>query len=1654
MTPTKKQPFMSFFSPVRPASPPVSTSTQSQSPSRRSRFTPKQDLLLEPGSSPPVMAEARGDSSCDHGDDVGAQSTARRDPPSEVALEHKDQDKSRDDGVEQDEEEETQETIPLSRFSSDSDTLTIHQEPRLSPPLHGQPVEPKETGGVDDEHSTNNDRVEILVRSGEDIVHQEKTLGPATLSRIHAMALDTEDATMEHDSESRSIGSIIESGMAPPAVSPGPLVGVVMPAIHADRLASDIAIEENADPATHAAGHVMLEGQALGRHQQSEEDNGASPSPSAHEADQLTLREAYASIYRSPTPEAQVNLNGDLADPRNDGYGGSPQQATSSPVPSPVRNSITVETPSRTATRSPIGIAPETFLTPLPAMPALQVSPAHSSPPAHHPTSSPDALDLLTRPPAPRPPPPTPPEPEPVPAQQPDVDPALQQFRSARTFRTRTTLQLQPYTRERQLYEAVLRQGGLKKGKKAIAPVREISPSEEDNEDEAAHQGSSGDMEVDPEQIVIGDTQTIPPRRRERSPVPLIEADYDEYYLRSGFAPEQEDENATQELQKIARLRLRTEKEEKRRAREAQKAKRDFERLIKEAREGRVIGDPVAEEPPSTSTVHRGRAVKTPRPPAIASRDKATKTPGRLITYKVSNRSRPAHVRSSSESDVEAGLQVASASRRSPSLVHDLTSTPSLVQPLSSFNGGDTPGHDYHDWMPDYQEHNLDADQHVDFDNDAFLVNDMPPRNIPSLSRPGSESGSDDSSPEDRRAKIARRMLPAAMLRRLERESEKRERRDLERKRKEQRKAVESPLRPGRAVTRRANGGVDVDGLLEMVAEEGEESDGSMPYGTGGVDMGKIGAPNPGTQAIVISSDESSGSQAEEDNGGHGGGIGAGESLAQLYRGDFESLVAGRGRTHPAKKRHRHQRAMDADRRVKRPPLGLVKRTNIALSKGNKAMLQTRLSFPAETEEQSRSPRTKKRKSSSRHGYGQTTPQTARARPAIRLNDETIFATADFAFDTENDSSQDIREVTPSRPAKRPLAKVVVRPDVVVESLDAGVGKARSWAYLDKLSVDFGITPLPSGLYCAVSSIPGSGRLASLVDRISGVSQQNTGFKSYAAAYGIELYDGLMPNGVAAVVPIIFDKLYEAVLAYINADDTVEVNLEPLEFLAGYLVKCHDDLTDLKSEIVVALSSLSERMDSLQIPGGKAGKDARRRILELQWAMFELSCDLRLPSLTETLATGLLRQLLESGFDKAIRPLKRILRGESDTGEIDDDALTLWVALTHALPAIEGGPGFISCLCKALDATFHLDQVGPIAAERIWYLVFGLCALSQFDVHGKISSDFTPSPKWSLVRRAVSLIKISHNEEAEEGAHLDQLYGRDRYIKVMVARCTRLSSIWRWSFDRESFSIVTKDLGIIFKDRQYRNLPTEPPVDFPSFITQYDMSLTAAPDSKRESTFELYLRLVCVAASDLISASESMAEAQQAEKDVQRLVMAIMPVSPVKFNRILPPSAKQLGQLINRYSTMVAACYFSPSLLGWLLACSKKWVAFELADFDSRQVSIRGLMYLAVACRHHGLSLQPVVARLAEILGCLQKELDKIAKEAREKDGSAVPHQTQMASRMEVERTMVLVVSCVRQIILHHSYDKENVTAVYPDPCLLDQSELGDHLLRWAIVLY
>lgn len=1270
------------------------------------------------------------------------------------------------------------------------------------------------------------------------------------------------------------------------------------------------------------------------------------------------------------------------------------------------------------------------------------------------------------------------------------TDPALLQFRSARTFRTRTALQLQPYTKEKQLYESVLRRGGLSKGRRGVAPPSQIRAAADDKDvDDPASLGeesTSDEDHVAPEAIVIGGTQSHP-ERPPRPPQELVDADFDEYFAKFGEVAVEEDELAQKRLQAIARIRIRAEKRLIREERAAERTRRNFEALMKEGEKEQRSKDREERQRQKESerkeredrerlrAAHAARIAAHRK--AKANREEAIDTSRKTGTAKSVARSykRPLDSTKDNSRPKTYGRK-RDVTARPPQAVDDdsdsplssvpaspvVTPTAMPSSPVRALLKSPSPAH-FPQSSPGFQEYDHVNDNGLDNFHDYRQEGDSPlhanfdhdrddrttPVPIASSNRTpvstkrrrviesSSQSSGDDTpqvSAADRRRRIAERMLPRAMLKRLESEAQKKQRAREDRRRATA-AASESPLRRGHAVVRR----VAEPRLDEMtdLFDDGSDDD-IQEIHMVEAEEGSNGSDSDG-MPIVVSDD--SGSEAMEDNRHHDG-------LARLQDGDFEAIVHGRNpranTSDPSRSRDRKERQEERRKRERRPALGLVKTVRAARPDSPRRMLQARIDFPVfdgpPPKEQKR--QSKKTKQRARMNID-VRPQAARnqGRPAIRLRDAFIFADHEFDFPQEDTPAEDSRHFR-SENAKRSLVKVTLRNDgrlgrttaspspapppvpTTHVQVDEGVGKARSWANFDKFPIDFDITPLPSGVFCAPTTV------IDIPDSLLAMPHlESDEAPKPLTVFGVTLHQSMSIDEVLAVLPIIMEESFTTITS--ETASSSKLHVASLTFLRDYLTRSDEDDRAL---LLPPIRTFSDQLHGLALSGAKHERVIIEQVLHARVVLLQMTITVGEDAVPA--GADVIDLLLTYGFDRTVRSLRRILRGQSETPEINDVSVAVWVALLHILGGRQdpntGDDLFIAAVSQVLDKRYS-TEVGPLAAERIWYLTFGLCALSQFGPDGKVSAEFSPIPRWALVKRALSLIKVTHSLEAEESARQDQLQGRDRYIKTMVARCLRLSATWQWSFDNSSFSVATRDLGMIFKERQHRNLPTEQPVDFPAFISQFDISLTASDDKHGASAFELWLRLASVAASDLIASAEELAEAQKAERDVQRLIMSIFPLSAVPFTREKPPTARQLAALVNRYSTMVVACYFSPSLLPWLLANSQKWLSFERADFNSRQTCIRGLMYLAVACRHHNHDLTPVVNRLADILAILQSELESLTR----------PYQSQLIpTRVEIERTMVLVVSCFRQIILHAGYTPRP-DPVYPDPALLHEGEFS-----------
>jgi hypothetical protein len=1226
----------------------------------------------------------------------------------------------------------------------------------------------------------------------------------------------------------------------------------------------------------------------------------------------------------------------------------------------------------------------------------------------------------------------------------------LQAFQRTRTFRTRTAIQLQPYTREKKIYTAAIRRGGKRLIEELL--TYEHQPEGSTSQNEESFRGTGVDQDQDAEEEETEIDMTVTP------PVHPEDQDYDEYYLRYGEVAEGDDDERLQEItknrqrneEKARKVKAKEERQARRVEKELQREIRERERMEKEEKKRKKREEREAKE-------HTVAARKGNRGGANSAHDerranRAESVASDQVRIDVAdveshtcvliarrthpqNRPRAKRKRKTPRSDNASDQDDLPTSRSIVIQGAQTASSRSTSRPTTPFeNFGD-----------------FNAE---DGDSPITLSNQDRPSSAwqgPTGRRRGNVISSDEEETTDlenpllppvvprKKGKALDRMLPAFMIKRLANDAERRfaHRRPLD-------ESAISTNRPGQArPKKRVRPAEEEDDLRNFfVDESGIESVQPFNYGDHNSDIDTHVPYAEFTDLVSISSSSSSEeSSPPSDN----------ESIRDLVRGDFERVLLGpqRGVRQPSAPKRAHPL-----RQAHRAP-SLSASPQPHRSDGH--LRQSRLDFGQIT---------KRRRAPGKQRRSKTSHRRPRR---IVLDDDSIFEYQEAREVDGRDmrphrhvisgSADRARAGTPQQPGprltRRPPAPAprhgrnsvspttVTARSEVTDSPQAEVEPAQIWSSIKQFQLDFELIPLPSDVNLIGQDFP------TLADfqRLHATPEQ-TSFQhpENIEVYGVVLHPSLHPDELESLLPLLFEGLRKDVLGVqddIRGPMTLELSIRYLvEYMGSRDHIRHPSLTKVFLDCVNELECV---LDAAVVPKQAEQMMLANALLRGCWAVLMLGMMVKTvgsetnaapTALIERHAKLLIRKLLEYGFHRTMRPLKAIMAQQADSSEVEDLSVRLWVFLIHSL-----GRGDLGCpsqktnvstafdrlLLSTLDDVYPKSQTGPMASEKLWYLTFGVSVLKQFDEDGKTGDLLEPKPGWPLVQRAIQTVRVRPLSESTELRLRHDLKMRDRYVKIMVARCLKMITIWQWHCDGDNFAMATRDLGTIFKERSHRNFPNEDAGDYPLFLSAYDLALTEQVDLE-DSTYNLYLRLICLTASDMVGMATSVATAEHVVRDVQRLMMSIFPFSPVPFGKGSPPTNRQLAMLINRYSTLIVSNIFVPSLSDWLLANATKWLDFQQADLASRNIIVRGVMYFAIACRHHNTSVRSPVEQLATMFGTLMEELSALA--------------SADSRRIEIQRSLVLIIGSFRHIIKHHSFEvAKQGTPSYPDPVLMHPCE-------------
>lgn len=660
-----------------------------------------------------------------------------------------------------------------------------------------------------------------------------------------------------------------------------------------------------------------------------------------------------------------------------------------------------------------------------------------------------------------------------------------------------------------------------------------------------------------------------------------------------------------------------------------------------------------------------------------------------------------------------------------------------------------------------------------------------------------------------------------------------------------------------------------------------------------------------------------------------------------------------------------------------------------------------------------------------------------------------------------------------------------------------------SWSSYERFSIDFDIRPLPLALKFAADTDLGSGRLTQLLALAQIMEGDHKPSVPEACSFSnLVLAPGMTETELALVFPLVTDRLFELLertrvssesAAGEEADELAEEEMgarKALRFVLSFVsmrpMTNAEELERFRSSIFSALDHFFGRLEGAVVPTS-SGQAAETRVFFLiHWFAVEVSARFGLLEKTagrpwtdgrDNYAVLLVRRLLEHGFNRTVKSVKQAALALNDPDAVEGQRLRdctaeCWVGLIHLLPIFDSendsGDRVAGSIWPVVVRAFEqtgFQQTGLLAAERMWYLVLGLCSISLFSPAGRAQSDPSLQAHWPFIVKAVMCVQLASDSVADKASPAAALIKRDHYVWTVLARCHLLTSRWGWKFDLIG-AIFAPLVTSIFKSRKYTKLHSDPTADFPLFIREADMTLVWAIDNDLDSAFDVYLKLMASAARDMREATHAGTVTDaQVDRAITRMLSGSAPLAKISFTRASPPTMRELSMLINRYSfTMVSVLLNpSPANSAHALRQMRSFLTFAEADFKSRKVCVRALMYMGVLHRQFGIDLREVTEWVGELVNLLLQELASVDRPLgslpliRHSSGTKIPAPVAKTPKAEIKMLILLILAAIRHII--DAPSKDPGVAEYPDPrllhsCALDSSASAPpSLARTATVL-
>ncbi|KAI0788864.1 Mus7/MMS22 family-domain-containing protein [Abortiporus biennis] len=586
------------------------------------------------------------------------------------------------------------------------------------------------------------------------------------------------------------------------------------------------------------------------------------------------------------------------------------------------------------------------------------------------------------------------------------------------------------------------------------------------------------------------------------------------------------------------------------------------------------------------------------------------------------------------------------------------------------------------------------------------------------------------------------------------------------------------------------------------------------------------------------------------------------------------------------------------------------------------------------------------------------------------------------------------------------------------------------------LSVDLDISLFPSGIRFSSGTYIGSGSLAELLSmRAAANTAEDVPRPALFCPFGSYLSASdpipVFLNSFTKITQKLQSVLVSSASPLESLTEWAKAFRSICQHVTWFLVNSDPDgITTIKETVNEFLTELAHTVENRYAvradidPMNMMAFEAQWFGVELAWRTFS---NLE-PLLVQT--KHLLRHLWAFGLGRPLDSISSIEGEGLTSSEPSQRIAEIWVCLIRVTQAWSSLWDQLRDVLSNKSSQ-HVHQSEIEASETLWRGIYGLCALSQFSVHGLTTSTVeTRLPaSWSFVAFALQRIRLT--AYTEKDAHLNKyhLLKRDKYIRLLISRCMALSQKWKWKLD--DGSLMFHALLSVFKSRQFADLADEKP-DFPSFLRDNDMELLLEP-KKSDTAFALFLKLITRAVK--VSENSEHQDDEQ-KKRVKQILFLAVPVASLPFTKDFSPTSQDLSRLYNRFSAVALAIYLepSPTNVKYLLTKARRYVNFANTGTKTRTTCIRGLMHLVILLYKLHLPLNEILEWPVEMMNVLIDEYRSLQPPSTQ---NSTPNKVQC----EIVVCIQLLLGCLRNIISSCSAlsrnSNENQYSRYPDPALL-----------------